>query len=81
MYINEETGELIEGTPIRAARVLYEVMREQNYQSQQAWLYFNDLSKEKIDELCKHLPSDTRNFHIQLSIGDGNDLLLRPGYC
>ena len=28
MYINEETGELLEGTPIRAARVLSEVMRE-----------------------------------------------------
>ena len=75
MYINEETGELVEGTPIRVARVLSEVMREQNYQSQQAWLYFNDLSQEKIDELSKHLPSGTRNFHIQSSVGDGNDLL------
>ena len=79
MYINEETGELLEGTPIRAARVLSEVMREQNYQTQQAWLYFNDLSQEKIDELCKHLPSDTRNFHIQPSVGDGNDLLKSIG--
>lgn len=79
MYINEETGELVEGTPIRVARVLSEVMREQNYQSQQAWLYFNDLSQEKIGELCKHLPSDTRNFHIQPSIGDGNDLLKSIG--
>ncbi len=79
MYINEETGKLVEGTPIRVARVLSEVMREQNYQSQQAWLYFNDLSQEKIDELCKHLPSDTRNFHIQPSVGDGNDLLKSIG--
>lgn len=79
MYINEETGELVEGTPIRVARVLSEVMREQNYQSQQAWLYFNDLSQEKIGELCKHLPSDTRNFHIQPSIGDGNDLIKSIG--
>lgn len=79
MYIDEETGELIEGSPIRVARVLSEVMREQNYQAQQAWLYFNDLSQEKIDELSKHLPPDTRNFHIKLSAGDGNDLLKAIG--
>lgn len=79
MYIDEETGELIEGSPIRVARVLSEVMREQNYQAQQAWLYFNDLSQEKIDELSKHLPPDTRNFHIKLSSGDGNDLLKAIG--
>ena len=76
MYINEETGELVEGTPIRVARVLAEVMREQNYQDRQAWLYFNDLSQDKIDELQKHMPAETRNFHISLSVGDGN-LLLR----
>lgn len=79
LYVNEETGEQIEGTPIRVARVLSGVMREQNYQSQHAWLYFNDLSKDKIDELRRHLPSDTRNFHIQLSVGDGNDLLKAIG--
>ena len=50
-----------------------------NYQAQQAWLYFNDLSQEKIDELSKHLPPDTRNFHIKLSAGDGNDLLKAIG--
>lgn len=76
MYINEETGELVEGTPIRVARVLADVMREQNYQDRQAWLYFNDLSQDKIDELQKHMPAETRNFHISLSVGDGN-LLLR----
>lgn len=79
MYIDEETGELIEGSPIRVARVLSQVMREQNYQAQQAWVYFNDLSQEKIDELSKHLPPDTRNFHIKLSAGDGNDLLKAIG--
>lgn len=79
MYLDEETGELVEGTPIRVAKVLSEVMREQNYQSQQAWLYFNDLSQEKIDELSKHMPPASRNFHIQLSVGDGNDLLKTIG--
>lgn len=76
MYLNEETGELVEGTPIRVARVLSDVMREQNYQDRQAWLYFNDLSQDKIDELQKHMPAETRNFHISLSVGDGN-LFLR----
>ena len=79
VYRDEETGEIVEGTPIRVARVLADVMREQNYQAQQAWLYFNDLSQAKITELRKHLPDDTRNFHIYPSVGDGNDLLKRIG--
>lgn len=79
VYRVEETGEIVEGTPIRVARVLADVMREQNYQAQQAWLYFNDLSQAKITELRKHLPDDTRNFHIYPSVGDGNNLLKRIG--
>jgi three-Cys-motif partner protein len=72
-------GEVVEGTPIRVARVLAEIMRERPYQQQQAWLYFNDLSAEKIDELKKHLPADTHNFHIETSVGDGNDLIKNIG--
>ena len=34
VYRDEETGEIVEGTPIRVARVLADVMREQNYQAQ-----------------------------------------------
>lgn len=79
IYQDEQTGDLIPGTPVRVARALAETMREQNYQQQQAWLYFNDLSQEKIDELRKHLPPETRNFHIQLSVGDGNELLRSIG--
>ena len=79
MYRHKYTGELVEGTPIRVARILADIMREQNYQNQQAWLYFNDLSQEKIDELQKHMPIETRNFHINLSVGDGNDLLKQIG--
>lgn len=79
VYVNEETGEIVEGTPIRVARILSEVMREQNYQNQFAKLYFNDFSQEKIDELRKHLPPDTKNFHVSLSVGDGNDLIKSLG--
>lgn len=79
VYRDKQTGEIVEGTPIRVARVLAAVMREQNYQAQQAQLYFNDLSQAKITELKKHLPDNTRNFHIYLSVGDGNDLLKMIG--
>lgn len=79
MYRHKYTGELVEGTPLRVARILANIMREQNYQNQQAWLYFNDFSQEKIDELQKHMPANTRNFHVCLSVGDGNDLLKRIG--
>lgn len=71
----DEDGNEVFGTPIRVAKVLAKTMREQQYQRQQAWLHFNDLSQKRIDELKKHLPPDTRNFHIYTSVGDGNDLL------
>lgn len=45
--------------------------------SKQAWLYFNDLSSEKIHILKRHLPYDTFNFHIITYSGDGNNLLKR----
>ena len=79
IYRDKKTGEIVEGTPIRVAHVLAAVMREQNYQTQWARLYFNDLSPAKITELKKHLPDNTRNFHIYLSVGDGNDLLKMIG--
>ncbi len=48
LYISEETGESVEGTPIRVARALESIMREERYQSKDAYLYFSDLSEEKI---------------------------------
>lgn len=75
----DEAGNEVFGTPIRVAKVLAKTMREQQYQRQQAYLYFNDLSQERIDELNKHLPPETRNFHIYTSVGDGNDLLKSIG--
>lgn len=75
----DEAGNEVFGTPIRVAKVLAKTMREQQYQRQQAYLYFNDLSQERIDELKKHLPPETRNFHIYTSVGDGNDLLKSIG--
>lgn len=79
MYKRKGTEELVEGTPIRVAKRLASIMREQFYQDKQAWLYFNDFSAEKIEELEKHLPANTHNFHIQTSVGDGNVLLKEIG--
>ena len=53
IYREKKTGNLIEGTPIRVAKKLAAIMREANYQHQKAWLYFNDLSSKKIEELEK----------------------------
>lgn len=78
MYI-DENGKNIVGTPIRVAKVIASIMREASYQRQQAWLYFNDMDQAKIDELKTHLPTDTHNFHIHTSVGDGNDLLRQIG--
>lgn len=79
VYIDETTGNHVEGTPIRVAKILSSIMHERNYQKQNAWLYFNDLSSNKIAELRKHLPDNTHNFHIETSIGDGNDLIKEIG--
>jgi len=84
VYVDENNKQVF-GTPIRVAKKIASIMREANYQRQQAWLYFNDLEPKKIEELKKHLPGDTKNFHIVTSSRDGNDLLreigakLRPG--
>ncbi len=75
IYLDENSGKMVEGTPVRVARVISNIMRSQKYQKQQALLYFNDISEEKIAELKKHLPENTHNFHIETSVGDGNDLI------
>ena len=80
-YISEATGKTVEGTPVRVAKLLSSIMREENYQQQRAVLYFNDLSEEKITELKRHLPKDTHNFHIETSSFDANDLLKSIGKC
>lgn len=78
MYVDDDGNSVI-GTPIRVAKVLASIMREANYYKQQAWLYFNDFDENKIEELKKHLPADTHNFHIHTSTGDGNELLRNIG--
>jgi len=74
-----ENGVSIDGTPVRVAKVIAAMMREPQYLNQHAWLYFNDLSEDKITELKKHLPANTANFRIETSVMDGNDLLKKIG--
>lgn len=69
----DNDGSAVLGTPIRVSLLLSEAM--QKYPGKQADLYFNDLSTEKITILREHLPSDTDNFHIHTSVGDGNAFL------
>jgi three-Cys-motif partner protein len=69
----DDNGRVIFGSPIRIAKLIYDMMKK--YPKKEAWLYFNDLSHEKIELLTEHLPGDTDNFHIKKSFGDGNDLL------
>ena len=69
----DDNGNEVFGTPIRVANYLSGIM--ENYQSKQAWCYFNDLSAEKIEILKSRLPADTSNFHIVTRTDDGNALL------
>ena len=70
-------GSLVKGTPLRVAEALLDVSR--TYAQKQVFLYFNDNSEDKIEELKKRLPSDERNFKVITSVGDGNELLKTIG--
>jgi three-Cys-motif partner protein len=66
-------GELIEGTALLVADIIAKAMKK--YPAQQAFLYFNDLDSDKIDELNVRLPKQTDNFHIQTYSMDASELL------
>ncbi len=69
----DNDGQEVFGTPIRIAELLSKMMK--GYPEKHAWVYYNDLSAEKINILKSHLPVAYSNFHIVLSSGDGNELL------
>lgn len=71
------TGELVEGSPVRVAKVLLDVAR--TYTEKVVHLYFNDKDKARIDELQKHLPQEERNYRIVPSSQDANKLLTTIG--
>ena len=76
-YEAKDTRKPTEGTPVRVAEVLSKIMQKPKYESLHARCYFNDSSSEKIEELKKHMPKETKNFHLEISVGDGNECLKR----
>lgn len=70
-------GNIVYGTPIRVANALLDVAHR--YTQKQIYLYLNDHSMTKIEELRKHLPEDERNFKIVTSVGDKDELLKTIG--
>jgi three-Cys-motif partner protein len=73
----DEHGQQVFGTPVRVSKILREAAGQ--YPNKQIYLYFNDISNEKVDHLKKLVPSDKSNFHVLCSIGDGNALLKKMG--
>ena len=73
----DDSGKMVEGSPVRVAKVLLDVAR--TYTDKAVHLYFNDIDKARVDELKKHLPQDERNYRIVTSVGDANELLTTIG--
>lgn len=73
----DQNGNLIEGTPIRVAKVLLDVAR--TYTNKMVNIYFNDLNEARVRELEKRLPKDERNFKVITSSEDAIDLLEHIG--
>ena len=77
IYINDETGQQTEGTPVRVAKVLLDVAR--NYPRKNIEIYLNDIDPSRVEEIKKHLPSDERNFRIITKVGDASEFLYTIG--
>ena len=73
----DENGDEIEGTPLRVSRIIAEAMTR--YKEKQAYIYFNDLNKQKIELLETRLPKRTSNLHIYTESMDANELLRKVG--
>lgn len=69
----DANGNEIEGTPLRVANIISKAMEK--YPSKKAFLYFNDLSADKIELLRNRLPKLTDNFNVYTEAMDGNELL------
>lgn len=74
---HDDNGELIEGTPIRVARVLRNIAGQ--YPDKRVLLYFNDLDAAKTALLHENVSKDTPNFHIEITSKDASELLKAIG--
>lgn len=69
----DKAGNCIYGTPVRVAKILDGFAKA--YPSKTISMYFNDLSKEKVDYLSSLIKMNSPNCKINLSVKDGNVLL------
>ena len=74
---HDNSGELVEGSPVRVAKALLDVAR--TYTDKAVHLYFNDKDAARVEELRKHLPQDEGNYSVVTSIGDASELLTTIG--
>ena len=73
----DEDGKEVEGTAVRVAKTLLDAAH--TYANKNVHLYFNDLSKERIEILKQHLPQEERNYQIVTSSQDAGELLRTIG--
>ena len=73
----DDEGNVVEGTAVRVSKALLDVAR--TYTNKNVHLYFNDLSKERINILKEHLPQEERNYQIVTSFQDAGELLRTIG--
>lgn len=70
----DDAGQLVKGTAVRISEALREAAR--TYTDKNIYIYLNDIDKERVVELERHLPQDERNFKIITSCSDAHELLL-----
>ena len=73
----DDDGNLVDGTSVLVANALLNVARK--YPSKMVQLYLNDINKEKVEELRKHIPANERNFQIITTDLDAGALLRTIG--
>ena len=64
-------GQLVKGTAVRISEALREAAR--TYTDKNIYIYLNDIDKERVAELERHLPQDERNFKIVTSCSDRSE--------
>lgn len=69
----DDAGQLVKGTAVRISEALREAAR--TYTDKNIYIYLNDIDKERVVELERHLPQDERNFKIITSCSDAHELL------
>lgn len=74
---HDDAGNIVEGTPIRAAKALKDVAGQ--YPSKQVFLYLNDIDQNKTNLLQTKIFPSRNNYHVTVTHEDGNKLLKEIG--